>query len=185
MSQRAACRAVSLFPDRGLGKDYKLIRRRRLGWNHKRVHRVYCALGLDRRRLGKKRLPPRDPKSLAVPAEANQSWSMDFMSDALWCGRRCRTFNVADDFNREVLAIEVDLYLPAVRVVRVLESIAAWRGYPARIRMDNGPAFIAGVLVDWAQQHGVALEFIQPGRPMQNGFIERLNRSYREAVLDM
>lgn len=212
LSQRAACRAVSLsrsvlaytprvaddepliavlqelaerFPDRGFSKYYKLIRRHGHGWNHKRVYRVYCGLGLNRRRLGKKRRPPRDPAPLAVPAEINRSWSMDFMSDALWCGRRFRTFNVADDFNREVLAIEIDLNLPAARVVRVLERIAAWRGYPARIRMDNGPEFIAAALADWAQQHGVELEFIQPGRPMQNGFIERLNRSYREAVLNM
>lgn len=212
LSQRAACRAVLLsrsvlaytpraaddepliavlqelaerFPDRGFSKYYKLIRRRGHGWNHKRVYRVYCGLGLNRRRLGKKRLPPRDPAPLAVPAEINRSWSMDFMSDALWCGRRFRTFNVVDDFNREVLAIEIDLNLPAARVVRTLERIAAWRGYPARIRMDNGPEFVAGALADWAQQHGVALEFIQPGRPMQNGFIERLNRSYREAVLNM
>lgn len=115
----------------------------------------------------------------------NRSWSMDFMSDALWCGRRCRTFNVADDLNREVLAIEIDLNLPAARVVRVLERIAAWRGYPAQIRMDNGPEFIATSLADREQQHGVVLDFIEPGRPMQNGFIERFSRSYREAVLDM
>lgn len=173
------------FPDRGFGKYYKLIRRRGLGWNHKRVYRVYCALGLNRRRLGKKWLPPRDPAPLAVPAAMNQSGSVDFMSDALWCGRRFRTFNVVDDFNREVLAIEVDLNLPSARVIRVLDRIAAWWGYPAKMRMDNGPEFVAGTLADWAQQHGVQLEFIQPGRPMQNGFIERLNRSYREAVLDM
>ena len=158
------------FPDRGLGKYFKLIRRRGHDWNHKRVYRVYCALGLNRRRIGKKRLPPRQPSQLLVPAEMNRSWSMDFMSDALWCGRRFRTFNVADDFNREALAIEIDLNLPAARVVRVLERIAAWRGYPAQIRMDNGPEFIATALADWAQQHGVVLDFIEPGRPMQNGF---------------
>lgn len=212
LSQRAACRAVSLsrsvfayerqaapdepvvavlqemaerFPDRGFSKYYKLIRRRGHGWNHKRIYRVYCALGLNRRRIGKKRLPPRTPSPLSVPGQINGSWSMDFMSDALWCGRRFRTFNVVDDFNREVLAIEVDLNLPTARVLRVLERIAAWRGYPAQIRMDNGPEFIAAALADWAQLRDVKLEFIQPGKPMQNGFIERLNRSYREAVLDM
>ena len=168
------------FPDRGFGKYFKLIRRRGHGWNHKRVYRVYCASGLNRRRLGKKRLPSRDPAPLAVPAAVNRSWSMDFMSDALWCRRRFRIFNVAGDFNREAVAIEVDLNLPAARVVRVLERIAAWRGYPAQIRMYNGPEFVAGALAKWAQQHGVELEFIQPGRPMQNGFIERFNRSYRK-----
>ncbi len=100
-------------------------------------------------------------------------------------GRRFRTFNVVDDFNREALAIEVDFSLTAERVVRVLERIAAVRGYPLKLRTDNGPEFIAVALADWAEQHGVTLEFIKPGKPMQNGFIERFNRSYREAVLDM
>ena len=90
-----------------------------------------------------------------------------------------------DDFNRELLAIEVDFNLPAERVVRTLERIAATRGYPLNLRSDNGPEFIAVTLADWAEQHGVSLEFIKPGKPMQNGFIERFNRSYREAVLDM
>lgn len=111
------------FPDRGFSKYFKLIRRRRgHGWNHKRVYRVYCALGLNRRRIGKKRLPPRQPTPLLVLAEMNRSWSMDFMSDALWCGRRFRTFNVADDFNREALAIEIDLNLPAAA------SCGYWKG---------------------------------------------------------
>jgi putative transposase len=106
-------------------------------------------------------------------------------SDALWCGHRFRTFNVVDDFNREVLAIEVDFNLPAARVVRTLERIAATRGYPLKLRLDNGPELISVMLAEWAEQHNVLLEFIKPGRPMQNGFIERFNRSYREAVLDM
>lgn len=160
------------FPERGFGKHFKVIRRRGYGWNHKRVHRIYCALNLNWRRTGKKRLPSRNPLPLAVPERMNDGWSMDFMSDALWNGRRFRTSNVVDDFNREVLAIEIDLNLPATRVIRVLERIAAWRGYPAKIRMDNGPEF-------------VELEFIDPGKPMQNGFIERFNRNYREGVLDM
>jgi len=88
------------FPERGFGKYYQLIRRRGYVWNHKRVYRVYCDLKMNRRRIGKKRLPGRDPQPLAVPEELNQSWSVDFMSDALWCGRRFRTFNVVDDFNR-------------------------------------------------------------------------------------
>lgn len=93
---------------------------------------------------------------------------------------------MVDDFNREALCIELDLNLPATRVVRSLERIAAWRGYPAKVRMDNGPEFIAVALAEWAEQHKVTLEeFIEPGKPMQNGFIERFNRSYREGVLDM
>jgi putative transposase len=91
---------------------------------------------------------------------------MDFMSDALWFGRRFRTFNVVDDFNREILAIEIDLNLPVARMILVLGRIVAWRGDPDKIRMDSGPEFIAIALADWAQQHNVELEFIEPGRPM-------------------
>lgn len=212
MSQRRACQAMGLsrstcayrptgrdddaviaalqelaerFPDRGFSKYFKIIRRRGHSWNHKRVYRVYCGLRLNRRRMGKKRLPSRTPAPLTVPGRMNQIWSMDFMSDALWNGRRFRTFNVVDDFNREALCIEIDLNLPAARVVRSLERIAAWRGYPAKVRMDNGPEFIALAMAEWAEQNGVVLEFIEPGKPMQNGFIERFNRSYREGVLDM
>ena len=107
------------------------------------------------------------------------------MSDALWGDRRFRTFNVVDDFNREGLAIDVDFNLPAPRIVRTLDRIAAERGYPRKLRLDNGPELISVTLADWAEQHNVMLEFIKPGRPMQNGFIERFNRSYRQAVLDM
>ena len=107
------------------------------------------------------------------------------MSDALWDGRRYRTFNVVDDFNREALLIEVDFNLPAPRVVRELDRIAAVRGYPLKLRLDNGPELISLALAEWAEQHRVTLEFIKPGKPMQNGFIERFNRSYRQALLDM
>jgi putative transposase len=120
-----------------------------------------------------------------VSQTMNECWSADFMSDALRDGPRFRTFNVIDDCNREALAIVVDFNLPAARVVRELDQIAAARGYPLKLRLDNGPEFIALALADWAEQHGVTLEFIKPGKPMQNGFIERFNRSYREAVLDM
>jgi len=107
------------------------------------------------------------------------------MSDALWDGRRFRTFNVIDDFSREALAIDIDLNLPAARVIRTLERIAAWRGYPTKLRLDNGPEFVVLALAEWAERKGIALDFIEPGRPMQNGFIERFNGSYRRGVLDM
>ena len=172
-------------PDRGFGKLFDLVRRRGKRWNHKRVHRVYREMGLNRRRKGKKRLPNRNPNPLVAGFQVNACWSIDFMSDALWDGRRFRTFNVVDDFNREALAVEVDLNIPALRVIRVLERIAAWRGYPQKLRMDNGPEFIAVALADWAEEKGVELEFIKPGKPMQNGFIERFNGSFRTGVLDM
>jgi putative transposase len=172
-------------PEQGFGKLFPRLRALGQRWNHKRVYRVYCSLKLNKRRKGKKRLPTRCPAPLVVSEMMNECWSADFMSDALWDDRRFRTFNVVDDFNREALAIEVDFNLPAERVVRTLDRIAASRGYPLKLRLDNGPEFISVALADWAEQHGVALEFIKPGKPMQNGFIERFNRSYREAVLDM
>lgn len=99
-------------------------------------------------------------------------------------GRRFRTFNVIDDFTRECLTIDIDLNVPATRVIRALDRVAAWRGYPGKLRMDNGPEFIATALADWAQSTDITLDFIQPGRPMQNGFIERFNGSYRRGVLN-
>ncbi|CAI1560213.1 DDE-type integrase/transposase/recombinase [Serratia marcescens] len=105
----------------------------------------------------------RNPAPLATPQALNQSWSIDFMHDALVCGRRFRTFNVVDDFNCEVLAIEIDLNIPAQRVIRVLDRIVANLGYPLKMRMDNGPELVSLALAQWAEDHGVQLEFIKPG----------------------
>ncbi|ASN83978.1 IS3 family transposase [Pectobacterium versatile] len=172
------------YPRYGFKKLFQKLRRQGHAWNHKRVHRIYCLLKLNFRRKGKQRLPVRNPAPLAAPEHLNQSWSVDFMHDALVCGRRFRTFNVVDDFNREVLAIEIDLNIPAQRVVRVLDRIVANRGYPLKMRMDNGPELVSLTLAQWAEQHGVALEFIKPGKPTQNAFIERFNRTYRTEILD-
>lgn len=172
-------------PEFGFRKMFLTLRRRGNSWNHKRVYRIYCGLKLNRRRKHKRRVPARNPLPLAVPEAVNRVWSADFMSDALWNGKRFRTFNVIDDFNREALAVEIDTGISAHRVVRILDQIAVWRELPERIRFDNGPELTALAVADWAEENGVALEFIKPGRPMQNGFIERFNRSYREAVLNM
>lgn len=153
-------------PGYGFAKLFELLRRRGHGWNHKRVHRIYCALRLNKRRKGKRRLPSRNPAPLTPSLRMNECWSADFMSDVLWSGRRFRTFNVVDDFNREGLAIEVDLNLPAERVVRVLERVAAWRGYPQKLRLDNGPELVGVALAEWAESHEVKLDFIEPGKPM-------------------
>ena len=177
--------AAERYPAYGFAKLYKILKRWGHPWNHKRVYRVYCELKLNKRRRGKKRLPSRSPEPLTVPLQANQCWSIDFMSDALMCGRRFRTFNVVDDFNREALAIEVDLSLPAQRVIRVLERVVAWRGHPNKLRMDNGPEFISSTLAEWAEEHGVELEFIKPGKPTQNSYVERFNRTYRDEILNM
>lgn len=152
-------------------------------WNHKRVYRVYKTLGLNHRRRAKKRLPVRERQSMEVIPQANQTWSMDFMNDTLYSGRRFRTLNVMDEGVREALGIEIDTSLPAERVVRVMEQITSWRGYPKAIRCDNGPEFIAQVFMDWCKEHNIELRYIQPGKPNQNAFIERFNRTYREDIL--
>jgi len=139
---------------------------------------------LNLRIKSKKRLPSRAPKPLEQPEAANISWSLDFMSDSLSNGRTFRTLNIIDDFNREVLWIEIDTSLPAERVIRTLDMIGSWRGYPERIRLDNGPELISQKMAQWAETHGIELSFIQPGKPTQNAYIERFNRTYREDVLN-
>ncbi|MEO9629023.1 MAG: IS3 family transposase [Sulfitobacter sp.] len=149
------------------------------GWNHKRVYRIYCELALNLRIKPKKRLKRDKPEPLAVPERPNETWSMDFMADQLADGRSIRTLNVLDDFNREGLAIEVDFSLPAERVVRALNQIIEWRGKPQAIRVDNGPEYVSGKLMEWAEKRNVRLEYIQPGKPQQNAYIERYNRTVR------
>jgi putative transposase len=183
--QKALTELAVRHPEFGFKKMFLTLRRREHPWNHKRVYRVYCSMRLNRKRKHKRRVPTRNPLPLAVPTGDNQVWSADFMSDALWDGRRFRTFNVIDDFNREALAVEIDTGISAQRVAKILGQIALWRGFPTRIRFDNGPELTALAVADWAEENGVELEFIKPGKPMQNGFIERFNRSYREAVLNM
>jgi putative transposase len=171
-------------PRWGCAKMTDYLRNQGHGWNHKRIRRVCRAMALHLKRKPKKRLPARTAQALVVPGQANQTWSLDFMSDSLSNGRTFRTLNVIDDFNREALWIEVDTSLPAERVVRVLEQLLFWRGKPTRIRMDNGPELISQRLACWAQEHHIDLLHIQPGKPAQNAYIERFNRTFREEVLD-
>jgi len=171
-------------PRWGFGKMRDYLRNQGYGWNHKRIHRVYREMKLNLRIKPKKRLPYREPVPLVQPDQVNESWSLDFMSDSLSNGRAFRTLNIIDDFNREALWIEVDFSLPALRVIRVLNMLASWRGLPRQIRMDNGPELISKALQEWAETHKVELAFIEPGKPAQNAYIERFNRTYREDVLD-
>ena len=129
---------IHKHPRWGFPKCQKRLRALGYRWNHKRIYRVYLELKLNMRRKSKRRLPNRDPLPLVVPEAMNRCWSMDFMSDRLQHGHRFRTLNVLDDFNREILGIEIDSGLGAKRVTRYLDQIAAWRGYPDRIRVDNG-----------------------------------------------
>ena len=143
-------------------------------------------LKLNLRRRPKKRVPSRDPMPLLMPQKPNPVWSADFMSDALYNGVRFRTFNVLGDFNREALKIEIeiDTSLPSRRLVRVFEQLKSERGLPDVLRTDNGPEFLGQVFTDWCDDNGIMIDYIEPGRPNQNAFIERFNRSYRNEVLD-
>ena len=171
-------------PEEGFWKLYGRIRMAGLEWNHKRVHRVYKMMGLNLKRKKKRRLPARVKEPLTVSEAINETWSADFMSDVLTSGRRFRVFTLIDDFNRECLALEVDSSLAAERVVRILDRVLEARGKPEKIRMDNGPEFISHAFGLWAERNEVQIQFIQPGKPTQNGYIERFNKSYRSGVLD-
>ena len=115
----------------------------------------------------------------------NQVWSADFMSDALYEGTRFRTFNVIDDFNRESLAVEIDTSLTGRRLIRIFEQLRLERGFPQRLRVDNGPEFLSAAFVAWADSAGLVIQYIPKGEPNQNAYIERFNRTYREEVLNL
>jgi putative transposase len=164
----------------GFGLCFLFLRNvKGFGWNHKRVYRIYRELELNLRIKPKKRLKREAPEPLAVPTAPNQVWSMDFMADQLQNGRPFRLFNVIDDFNREGLGIDVDFSLPSERVIRALDQIIEWRGKPDAIRCDNGPEYISGTIQRWAEKRGITLSYIQPGKPAQNAYIERFNRTVR------
>lgn len=175
---------VEKHPTHGLPKTFAYLRKAGKPWNEKRVHRVYKMLRLNLRRKGKRRLPARIKQPIEQVQQVNQSWSIDFMQDRFENGRKFRTFNVIDDFNREVLAIEIDVSLPSKRIIRILKQVIEMRGKPKRIRMDNGPEFIAAIFELWCKEENIELLYIQPGKPMQNALIERFNGTYRRDILD-
>ena len=171
-------------PRFGYRRLHALLRREGVIVNHKRVERLYRAEGLAVRRRGRKRVA-RDGRGRAAAADRpNQQWGIDFVSDALAWGRRIRLFTVVDTFTREALAIEVDTSLPGERVVQVLARVAAERGAPAEIVLDNGPELAGKTLDRWASERGVRLRFIEPGKPVQNAFVESFHGRLRDECLD-
>jgi putative transposase len=157
----------------------------REGWqvNHKRIYRLYVEEKLSlRRKRGRKRSTVRQP--LPEPVAPNQVWSVDFVTDSLSSGRRFRTLNMVDDYTRECVAIEVDTSISGVRVVRVLEQVKQRRGLPRQIRSDNGPEFVSRAVDQWAYEQGLQWHTIQPGRPMENGYIESFNARFRDECLN-
>jgi len=160
---------------------------RREGWlvNHKRVHRLYKLAGLNlRAKRPRRRKAAADRLDRPVLTAPTQSWSMDFVSDALFDGRRFRSLTVVDNFSRECLAIVVGQSLRGEDVVATLERLRQERGTPRRIQADNGPEFISVVLDKWAYDHGVTIDFSRPGKPTDNPFIESFNGSFRDECLN-
>jgi putative transposase len=171
-------------PRFGYRRLHVLLRREGVIINHKRVERLYREEGLAVRRRKRKRVARDGRGRAAPPVRPNQQWGVDFVSDTLAWGRRIRLFTVVDVFTREALAIEVDTSLPGGRVVRVLERLATERGVPDEIILDNGPE-LAGKAVDqWAYDRGVWLRFIEPGKPIQNAFVESFQGRLRDECLD-
>jgi len=152
--------------------------------NHKRVHRIYRAAGLQVRRRRRKRLTRADRVPLPIPGQRQERWSMDFTVDTLADGRGFRTLNIVDDFTRECVAIEVDRSLPGLRVARVLDSLHATIGLPQSIVVDNGPEFAGRTLDAWAYARGVTLRFIRPGKPIENAYVESFNGKFRDECLN-
>lgn len=175
---------VARYARWGFWKCFNRLRLEGQVWNHKHVHRVYCDLRLNLPRRTVRRVPKRIRQPLAAPATLNQTWALDFVADMLYDGRRVRALTVIDEGNREGLEIAIGLSLPSRRVVRVLDDLVTVHGAPSAVRVDNGPEFIAQPFVDWAAEHRIAIHYIQPGKPDQNAYIERFNRSYRTEVLN-
>lgn len=171
------------YPQYGYKMLHSLLINQGITINHKKVHRLYKQMGLAKRRKTKKRrVVVAEP--LTLPQNPNHCWSVDFMSDVLQSGRRFRTFNVIDDFNRQALAIEIDSSLTSNRVTRALDVITQSKGYPSIIRCDNGPEFRASTFQEWAKQRNIHIQYIQPGKPTQNAYIERFNGTYRREILN-
>jgi putative transposase len=211
LSQRAACRiarcprSVAQYRLRRL-EDPRLLERlkalacerRRFGYrrltimlrregftvNHKRVHRIYRAHGLQLHARRKRGVRYVRGNAVAPVTRPNERWSIDFVHDALSTGRKYRALTIIDDFTRESIAIEVDFSLTSERVIRVFSRLAAERGLPPTLKFDNGTEFTSNAMLGWAAHANVDLHFIEPGRPMQNGSIESFNGRFRDELLN-
>ena len=211
MSERQACKLVDLSrsvnryrrqPDRNSELRQALIamaqsqprvgyrqlhdRLRRQGWvvNHKRIERLYAEAGLALRRKRRSRKIVCEREPLAVPICPNESWAMDFVHDSLFNGRAIRCLTIIDIHSRFAPAIEVAFSLPGERVVATLDRLKQQRGIPRIITVDIGPEFRSQALRKWAKDNQVTLDYIEPGKPTQNAFIESFNATFRQECLD-
>ena len=212
LSERRACRLVGLSrdsfrhppePDQATvelsGKIVEIAQaRRRFGYrrvhdmlrpefpgvNHKRIYRLYSEANLTVRKRKKAKRPASERVALQIAKSVNEVWSMDFVSDSLVNGRRIKCLTVADDFSHECVDITADYGISGQYVTRLLDRAAIFRGYPLAVRTDNGPEFTCRAFMAWAQSHGIRHILIEPGRPMQNGYIESFNGRFRDECLN-
>lgn len=152
--------------------------------NHKKVYRLYTILDLKYRRKRKKRCRISIQKPIIPPSGKDQRWSMDFMSDSLYYGRRFRILNAIDDFGREALLGHAEFSISGLRVVRLLDRIKETRPLPRQIVVDNGPEFTSKVFLEWADKNNVDVHFIDKGKPTQNAVIESYNGKFRDECLN-
>jgi putative transposase len=152
--------------------------------NHKRVYRLYSAADLAVRKRKKAKRPTGERLPLQIAQQVNEVWSMDFVSDSLANSRRIKCLTVADDFSHECVDIATDFGISGQYVTRLLDQAAIFRGYPKAVRTDNGPEFTSRAFIAWAQAHGIRHLLIEPGRPMQNGYIESFNGKFRDECLN-
>ena len=186
-TQALQCRIVDIAHQRrrfGYRRVHDLLRRDFPGVNHKRVYRLYREANLAVRKRKKSKRPLNERVPLQLAKAVNEVWSMDFVSDSLSNGRRLKYLTVADDFSHECVDIAVDFGISGEYVTRLLDRAAVFRGYPDMVRTDNGPEFTSRVFMAWAQTHGIRHILIQPGRPMQNGYIESFNGKFRDEHLN-
>jgi putative transposase len=170
-------------PRYGYRRLWAVLSRRGHDVNVKRVYRLYRQEHLAVRRLKRKRLERTAPVNAALTA-TNQEWGLDFVCDAVASGRGIRMLTVVDGYTRECPAIEVGVSVGSRRVTRVLERIIAERGTPKSLRCDNGPEFTSRHFIGWCEEHGITLIHIEPGRPMQNGYVESFNGRFRDECLN-
>ena len=168
----------------GYRRIHDLLRPQFPGVNHKRVYRLYSVANLAVRKRKKAKRPACERVPLQLATTVNEVWSMDFVSDSLADGRRLKCLTVADDFSHECVDIAVDYGISGEYVTRLLDRAATFRGYPSAVRTDNGPEFTSRAFMAWAQSHGIRHILIQPGRPMQNGYIESFNGKFRDECLN-
>ena len=168
----------------GYRRIHDLLRPEFPNVNHKRVYRLYSAAKLAVKKRRKAKRPASERVPLQIARAVNEVWSMDFVSDSLVNGRRLKCLTVADDFSHECVDIATDFGISGQYVTRLLDQAALFRGYPKAVRTDNGPEFTSRAFMGWAQAHGIQHLLIQPGKPMQNGYIESFNGKFRDECLN-